>query len=174
MRPKPAPILLLLLTLGIPAAQAKVDRSPFLEEVVDLIEINHLFDSRGGHSLDQIIFWDFDDQGRLAVVDWRLLKSGRPKWTDEEAAKERRRQEKEWAERNPGAAHSPPPIKPWLSHPAVPRKHPGGGWVSTWMDDGRLRRVRADLIRETWTQEDPESMDRSILPESRRRRLRRR
>jgi len=50
-----------------------------------------------------------------------------------------------------------------------------GGYVSEWNDfkqrDG-LRRVEAKLIRETWTQYDPELIEREFLPQEKRRELR--
>lgn len=51
-----------------------------------------------------------------------------------------------------------------------------GVYVSEWNDfkqrDG-LRRVEAKLIRETWTQYDPELVERGFLPQEKRRELRR-
>ncbi len=42
-------------------------------EVVDVIELNHMFDVRGKPTFDQIIFWDFDPPtGRLHVRAWIL------------------------------------------------------------------------------------------------------
>lgn len=48
-----------------------------------------------------------------------------------------------------------------------------GEFVATWIDDGLLRTVRAAMIRETWTQYDPELLERAVLPKSQRRELRR-
>lgn len=38
----------------------------------------------------------------------------------------------------------------------------------TWHDDGMLRQVWAPTMRETWTQRDPERVNRKILPEDQR------
>ncbi len=38
----------------------------------------------------------------------------------------------------------------------------------TWHDDGLLRQVWAPQLRETWTQEDPERVNRGFLPEDQR------
>jgi len=50
-----------------------------------------------------------------------------------------------------------------------------GGYVSEWHDfkqrDG-LRRVRAKSARESWTQYDPELIERDFLPQEKRRELR--
>lgn len=37
-----------------------------------------------------------------------------------------------------------------------------------WYDNGRLRQVTAAKMRETWTQEDPERVNRKLLPEDQR------
>lgn len=52
---------------------------------------------------------------------------------------------------------------------APERMWPSRDWVSTWDDGGTLRRVRARLFEETWTQHDPEFADRSVLHEKLRR-----
>ena len=38
----------------------------------------------------------------------------------------------------------------------------------TWHDDGLLRQVWAPTLRETWTQKDPERVNRQFLPEDQR------
>ena len=38
----------------------------------------------------------------------------------------------------------------------------------TWHDDGLLRQVWAPKLRETWTQRDPERVNRTLLPEDQR------
>ncbi len=38
----------------------------------------------------------------------------------------------------------------------------------SWHDEGILRRVWAPSLRETWTQRDPERVNRSVLPEDQR------
>ncbi len=46
-----------------------------------------------------------------------------------------------------------------------------GGYVSIWYDGDILRKVRARSSRETWTQYDPELIDRQLLPQHYRRGL---
>lgn len=48
-----------------------------------------------------------------------------------------------------------------------------GCYNVTWMDGDFPRLVRVEQIRETWTQYDPELLERDALPESKRRELRR-
>lgn len=46
-----------------------------LVDEVDLVEINHYYDSRGRLVFDQVIFYDWAERdGRHHVVAWRLLK----------------------------------------------------------------------------------------------------
>lgn len=46
-----------------------------------------------------------------------------------------------------------------------------GRYETTWYDQGVLRTVTAQSLRETWTQYDPEMRQRSFLPQERRREL---
>jgi hypothetical protein len=46
-----------------------------------------------------------------------------------------------------------------------------GGYSSAWMDGELLRHVRAQSVRETWLQYDPELVERDYLPKERRREL---
>jgi hypothetical protein len=63
-------------------------------------------------------------------------------------------------------------VRAWrlIKHPnQVPQRH----WSPTyyqcsWRDEGKLRQVTAPSMRETWTQQDPERVNREFLPESQR------
>jgi hypothetical protein len=46
-----------------------------------------------------------------------------------------------------------------------------GLYVATWHDGLTLRQVRGHAIRESWTQYDPELVERSVLPKEHRREL---
>lgn len=48
-----------------------------------------------------------------------------------------------------------------------------GEFVATWYDGDTLRKVRADSVRESWTQHDPEFKEQQYLPKERRNVLRR-
>ena len=67
-------------------------------------------------------------------------------------------------------------VQAWrqLKDPAqMPRKNWGrGDFVALWRDEGVLREVRATTFRESWTQYDPEVVDRRFLPKTQRRELR--
>jgi hypothetical protein len=48
-----------------------------------------------------------------------------------------------------------------------------GGYLQVWEDGERIRVVRSRHYRETWTQYDPELLDRERIPKEQRRELRR-
>ena len=47
-----------------------------------------------------------------------------------------------------------------------------GGYSAVWQDGEQLRHVQSRSIRETWTQYDPELVEREYLPKERRKELR--
>jgi hypothetical protein len=47
-----------------------------------------------------------------------------------------------------------------------------GGYSAMWQDGEQIRHVRSKSIRETWTQYDPELVEREYLPKERRKELR--
>lgn len=49
----------------------------------------------------------------------------------------------------------------------IPRRN-GDQWLVRWHDDGVLREVNAKFRRETWTQYDPELVERNHLPQDQR------
>ncbi|MEM9826716.1 MAG: hypothetical protein AAF958_09015 [Planctomycetota bacterium] len=42
------------------------------------------------------------------------------------------------------------------------------GYLCTWTDDGEIREVWAGQMKETWSREDPERINRKYLPEAQR------
>ena len=67
-------------------------------------------------------------------------------------------------------------VRDWrlLKTPAqVPhRTWPDGDFVAVWHDNGILRKVEARQLHESWTQYDPELINRAVLPKEQRRLLR--
>lgn len=54
----------------------------------------------------------------------------------------------------------------------VPRRNwSSGDYVAVWQDGEQLRKVRAATMRESWTQYDPELVERQFLPKDQRREL---
>jgi hypothetical protein len=47
-----------------------------------------------------------------------------------------------------------------------------GGYSATWQDGEQIRHIRSKSIRETWTQYDPELVEREFLPKEKRKELR--
>lgn len=67
-------------------------------------------------------------------------------------------------------------VRDWrlLKSPAqIPRKNwRNGDFLTIWHDGDLLREVRSQGIHETWTQYDPELIEREFLPKEKRQRLR--
>jgi hypothetical protein len=96
----------------------------------------------------------YDEQGRL-VFDQVIFYD----WSSADA----RYMVRAWRlVKNPGQL----PQRDWKS----------GGYVAVWQDSGQggevLRHVQSQSIRETWTQYDPELVEREYLPKERRKELR--
>ena len=71
-------VALLRLTL-IMAATSLVPQAPIVRDHVDTIELNHVYDLQGNHTLSQLIFWkQYGSSTRTYVVAWRLWKPGYP------------------------------------------------------------------------------------------------
>jgi hypothetical protein len=67
-------------------------------------------------------------------------------------------------------------VRAWrlLKTPAqIPRRDvERGDYVATWYDGESMRQIRATTVRESWTQYDPELVEREHLPKERRKELR--
>ena len=77
----------------------------------------------------------------------------------------------DWSE-----SHSRYMVRAWrlVKNPAqLPQRDwQDGGYVAVWHDGEVLRHVHAESMRETWTQYDPELIEREFLPKEQRRELR--
>lgn len=66
-------------------------------------------------------------------------------------------------------------VRAWrlLKQPAqIPHRNwQQGNFVAVWHDGSVLRKVRSATIRESWTQYDPELVEREFLPTEKRRKL---
>lgn len=56
------------------------------------------------------------------------------------------------------------------SRAQLPRTR-GDGWAVQWHENGLMRDVRVKAVRESWTQYDPELLERDYLPKEARREL---
>ena len=105
-------------------------------ECVDMIELNHYYDSSGSRIFDQVIFWDRNrTSGCPEVRSWRMA-------SDNEQYTRR-------------------PVKSEVT----------GMWSSEWVEHGMRYRIVSRQYRESWTQVDPEQIDRKKLPDSERKGL---
>jgi hypothetical protein len=58
------------------------------------------------------------------------------------------------------------------THAQLPKADASGGYMVRWQDGAVLRQIYAKQFRETWTQYDPELVEREFLPKDKRRDLR--
>ena len=116
----------LLLLAALACGDLRAERRPVVEDRVDAIEENHLYDKNGVFTLDQQICWRWcNETERHQVVAWRLLKQ---------------------------------------CNQRVGRDYRKGGYTAIYIDGERLRVIRCHSYRESWTQEDPELLERQVLP----------
>ncbi len=103
-----------------------------IEESIDMIELNHFYDSSGRHIYDQVIFYHLaPETGKYRVRAWCLVE-------DRESLSRR------------------------------PIRNPVTGRVRVEWYDGEhrvLRHLESSVYRESWTQVDPERMDKRYLDE---------
>jgi hypothetical protein len=134
---------LALLLLGI------IPHDDVARETVDLAELNHFYDEYGKLVFDQVIFYD-----------WAPPYAGPfPPETTPIIVEHWRFQVRAWRlVRNPSII----PQRDWER----------GGYRSLWYEGEQLRDIHAASFRETWTQYDPELVERQYLPKERRPELR--
>jgi hypothetical protein len=123
-----------------------------VRESVDLMEVNHFYGDDCQPVFTQVIFYDWQDDVRLAEITE----------TDEHYSR-------------PGFRGSRYMVRAWRlikSPNQVPiRDWEGGGYTALWQDGEVLRKVHSPAIRETWTQFDVELVEREYLPKERRKEL---
>lgn len=115
-------------------------------ERVEVIELNHLYYDDGDHWMDQVIFWE-----------WRSV----PVPGSTPLRFEERLHVRDWC----GDINDPKISRDARGYSCV--------WLE-WPDDEHLRRVRAPIFRETWSQgidADAERLDARKLPHTARRGL---
>jgi hypothetical protein len=145
-------LTLALLLLGI------VPHDDVARESVDLAELNHFYDEHGRLVFDQVIFYDWGPPYTGPITD-----DAQTRFVDESAPEpvkneNWRYQVRAWRlVKNPNLL----PIRDWTT----------GGYRSIWQDGEQVRDIRAKSFRETWTQEDPELIERRFLPKEKRREL---
>lgn len=136
-----------------------------VEDHVDYIEINHLYDERGIHLFDCLIFWDNSnrkDYKYKAVVDWKMIRGMRKPVTDEENIKLRKIYQE--AKIDLGGDFK---FTKFIGIDI--QKDRLGRYFYMFFDKTVLRKVFAKSIMETWTQKDEEVLHKEFqAPEDRR------
>ena len=143
-------IFYLLIICGISYADNKKDY--ISRDYVDLIEINHFYDENGRLVFDQVIFLDWKDN----VDVWIKVNEDDLESTRFTISKY---QVRAWRlVKNPNQI----PTKNWELNV----------YETFWQDGEQTRFVKSKSIRETWTQYDPELVEREFLPKEKRKELR--
>lgn len=136
-----------------------------LEDKFDKVEINHFYDVDGKFVYDQIIWYDWDYEfNQHKVVSWKLVKDSR---TDKP---ENIRGREEWEKR----FEKDPDILPFNpiffgDDPIIPRlDRRTNTYKSIFYHNDFLHKVESKYKSETWTQYDPELVDREFYDKSKR------
>ncbi len=128
----------------LPSAHAGIPREEVAEDEMDLIEVNHFHDDNGRLVFSQVIFYEWAQVDPSKGGGWRY-------------------QVRAWRMLKVTAQ--------------IPRRdHTNGGYVTIWHDTQNgdvMRKVKAQCFRETFTQYDPELIEREFLAKDKRRDLRR-
>jgi hypothetical protein len=143
---------ILMLLIVATTTVAKSPSMVFIEDRVDAIEINHVFDADVELRFEQFVFWRNE-----YVQAWRMIEHPR----DSVDSGLRKKWRKRWVAKNK-TKRNPRPEPPAFIPDYVgarPRRV-GNEWVLVFHDRGKLRRVRASVVHETWTFNDPEVDDR--------------
>lgn len=119
------------------------------EENVDLIEYNNLYDENGDATLDQIILWNWDIHDK-AYRCCDFLVVGTPTKPLNNNKPGEKRDCKAGSELN------------------YPMKTKDGNYRSIVSKMGKTRIIYGNLMRETWTQFDPEIADQEHIPKHQR------
>lgn len=108
------------------------------EEHVDMIEYNNLYDENGDALLDQIVLWNWDIHDKAyRCCDFAVVGTPPPQ---------------------PNKPGEKKDCKP-SSEMNYPMKMPNGSYRTIVSKLGRTRVIYSNLMRETWTQFDPEVAD---------------
>ena len=159
-----------------------------IEDEVDLIEINHLYNNSGSLVLDQVIYYKFKPtfvfkngdrtSGHdLEIVDWRCIPKhlAREQLSGKELIDKRNAFVQEWKNKYPKS--EPPPFTPsFIGKTYIPRKdYSTGNYYQIFFDTSYSqrsaylpRKIKSKAVIETWTQYDPEVDARRLVPDDQR------
>ena len=153
-------IIILLLLL-------RIDHSNILKDHYDMVEVNHHYNESGSERWTQLILWDwYPRKGKFHVQHWVMMKDAYTKSESHKEKYEKARakiadQIKDHTERQLFYQNSRY-IGEFTGGKYYPYKNfKTRKWVIICHDNnGRLRKITADMFRETYTREDPEVLDR--------------
>jgi hypothetical protein len=129
-------------------------------ESFDLVEYNHFYDEYGRLVFDQVIFYDWCEDFTIpAIKEERHFETGELLVEGKDKEVVSRYNVVAWRlVKHPTQV----PYRDWLL----------GGYSIFWQDGEQIRLVNSKNYRETWTQYDPELVERTFLPKEKRRELR--
>jgi hypothetical protein len=167
--------VLLFASLGRPLP------APVLEDRVDLIEVHIALDAVANPYFVQVIFYDWSRQHRAFVVrEWRRVEGAFLPATEEQQQEFKQRMDEYFARLSLNQqirlrTEAERYVGEFIGGDAYPTKK-GGQYVSFFFDSHQqcFRRVSAPSFRLSASQKDPERLNRRLVPESARKRLKQR
>lgn len=171
-------LLTLLLVPGIINADNSLRYRTTPRTYVDgVAEINHFHDEQARPVFDQILFYEWNKlKGRHDVLGWILLRDSRERITEENKAAFEARVKAQVMKEN-GWEKWPddepiPELRQWQwpSNLKMYNEPTGTRFVVT-KDANTFEIITTCRVRETWTQHDPELVEREILAKEKRKGL---
>ena len=153
-----------------------VNKSQYLVDCFDLIEVNHVYDDAGCRSFVQLIYWDWDSsrnqfacQGYMTMRECLVKTEAGQKKFDAALDKICKGQPLQFQVEFRRAMTYRGDFVKKGRYPV--RDFRRKIWKSTWQDKGVYRQIQASQFRETYTSFDVEVKDREVHPLSCRRGL---
>ena len=151
-------------------ARGDVRQGSVLRDYFDKVEVNHVYNKWGSPRIDQIIFWDWDENhGRYVIEAYCMLDSDKVRVKTEEGKKRWEDRAEEWIRTYPPAEQKfMRQLVPYKGEYRITNAHPnliGGRWVCIISEgNGVLRTVSCGIMRETHTLYDVEMVQRNFRP----------
>ena len=147
----------------------------YIVDEFDMIEVNHYHNEWGRPMFAQLICWDRNVLGDYHVQAYVMMKDA---YVETE---EGRKKHEEWLSKELEGKPAEYQIEArqglkyrgdFVGGKIYPyRDHHSGYYISRYYDSSDYRIIKAKLFRESWTQYDPERVDRKYLKEADRRGL---
>lgn len=174
-------MVLLSIIYSIIFADVNQVRLPQAE--IGYFELNHYYNGDGKLVFDQVIFWDWVNHGRYnkegkyirtlerKCAGWYTIKDAREKLTPAEQRDKNQEVIAEWrAKKHKGMA--PDYVPKFIGSMKVPRHDIARKeWFVILTKGKRMVKLKGSGFIETWTQIDPEVVNRDIFPTDKRRKI---